>query len=33
MVLALAAYVLRERRRDTEDAGEQAAEESGPKSS
>ncbi|MGH3676856.1 MAG: phosphate-starvation-inducible PsiE family protein [Mycobacterium sp.] len=31
-VLALAAFVLRERRRDTDDAGEQAAEEEGPES-
>ena len=29
LALALAAFVLRERRRDTEDAGEQAAEEAG----
>ena len=33
LVLALAAFVLRERRRDTTDAGEQAAEEVGPGSS
>jgi hypothetical protein len=31
LVLALAAFVLRERRRDTDDAGEEAAEEEGPK--
>jgi uncharacterized membrane protein (DUF373 family) len=30
LVLALAAFVLRERRRDTADAGERAAEERGP---
>ena len=30
LVLALAAFVLRERRRDTADAGEQAVEEQGP---
>lgn len=30
LVLALAAFVLRERRRDTADAGEKAAEEQGP---
>jgi uncharacterized membrane protein (DUF373 family) len=30
LVLALAAFVLRERRRDTADAGEDAAEEEGP---
>ena len=30
LVLALAAFVLRERRRDTADAGEQAAQEQGP---
>jgi uncharacterized membrane protein (DUF373 family) len=30
LVLALAAFVLRERRRDTADAGEQAAQERGP---
>ncbi len=33
LVLAVAAFVLRERRRDTSDAGEQAAEEEGPGSS
>ena len=33
LVLALAAFILRERRRDTADAGEQAAEEEGPRSS
>jgi uncharacterized membrane protein (DUF373 family) len=33
LVLALAAFVLRERRRDTGDAGEQAAEEVGAQSS
>ncbi len=33
LVLALAAFILRERRRDTGDAGEQAAEEEGPRSS
>jgi uncharacterized membrane protein (DUF373 family) len=32
LVLALAAFVLRERRRDTADAGEQAAQEEGPQS-
>src|SRR5262245_14968586 len=32
LVLAIAAFVLRERRRDTADAGEQAAEEEGPAS-
>jgi hypothetical protein len=32
VVLALAAFVLRERRRDTEDAGEEAAQEQGPSS-
>jgi hypothetical protein len=30
LVLALAAFVLRERRRDTADAGEGAAQEQGP---
>jgi uncharacterized membrane protein (DUF373 family) len=30
LALSLAAFVLRERRRDTDDAGEQAAEEEGP---
>jgi hypothetical protein len=30
LVLALAAFVLRERRRDTGDAGETAAQERGP---
>ena len=33
LALAVAAFVLRERRRDTGDAGEQAAEEEGPGSS
>jgi uncharacterized membrane protein (DUF373 family) len=33
LVLALAAFVLRERRRDTRDVGEQAAEEGGAQSS
>jgi uncharacterized membrane protein (DUF373 family) len=33
LALAVAAFVLRERRRDTRDAGEQAAEEEGPGSS
>jgi len=32
LVLALAAFVLRERRRDTADAGEAAAQEQGPRS-
>jgi hypothetical protein len=32
LVLALAAFVLRERRRDTADAGERAAQEQGPES-
>ena len=32
LVLALAAFVLRERRRDTADAGEEAAQEQGPSS-
>lgn len=32
LVLALAAFVLRERRRDTGDAGEEAAQEQGPRS-
>ncbi len=32
LVLALAAFVLRERRRDTDDAGEAAAQEQGPRS-
>jgi hypothetical protein len=32
LVLAIAAFVLRERRRDTADAGEQAVEEEGPAS-
>jgi hypothetical protein len=30
LVLALSAFVLRERRRDTDDAGEGAAQEQGP---
>ena len=30
LVLAVAAFVLRERRRDTADVGEEAAEEEGP---
>ena len=33
LALAVAAFVLRERRRDTEDAGEESAEEEGPVSS
>jgi uncharacterized membrane protein (DUF373 family) len=33
LVLSVAAFVLRERRRDTSDAGEEAAEEEGPGSS